>query len=68
MNPLLQTGGTRMSVQFSHITSSWEYTCIFGCRQYDFEGEQEAREAFLFHDCICSRDEPATAGAHEVPC
>jgi len=57
-----------MSVQFSHITSSWEYTCIFGCRQYDFEGEQEAREAFLFHDCICSRDEPATAGAHEVPC
>jgi hypothetical protein len=56
-----------MSIQFSHITSSWEYTCIFGCYGYDFEGQQEATEAFLFHDCVCSHDE-SRDGAHEVPC
>jgi len=58
MNPLLQTGEVGMAIQFSHITSSWEFTCIFGCYQYDFEGEHEAREAWLFHDCVCSHDEP----------
>ena len=40
-----------MSVFFSSITSSWEFTCIFGCREYDFEGEAEAQRAFLFHRC-----------------
>jgi hypothetical protein len=40
-----------MSVQFSTLTSSWTFTCIFGCYEWDFEGEDEARRAFLFHRC-----------------
>ena len=56
-----------MSVQFSYLTRSYEFRCIFGCYEFDFESEQEAREAFLFHNCICSRDEPHP-GVTEVPC
>lgn len=40
-----------MSVQFSLVSHSWEYTCIFGCWGNDFEGEQEALDAFLNHRC-----------------
>ena len=47
-----------MAVSFSYITSSYEFRCIFGCYEFDFESEWEAREAFLFHNCVCSRDEP----------
>lgn len=51
MDHILQWGCTKMSVQFSTLTSSWTYTCIFGCHEWDFEGEVEAREAFLMHSC-----------------
>ena len=47
-----------MSVQFSRLSSSWEYTCIFGCWDFDFEGEQAALDAFLNH--VCPVSEPCS--------
>ena len=47
----MQSGGFDLSIQFSHLTSSWTWTCVFGCYGWDHEGEQEAREAFLMHTC-----------------
>ena len=47
----MQTGGFDLSIHFSTITSSWEYTCLFGCHGFDYESEAEAQREFLFHRC-----------------
>jgi hypothetical protein len=49
----VDTGGWGMSgvIEFSNVTSSWTWTCIWGCSDWDHEGEQEAREALLRHVC-----------------
>ena len=38
-------------VKWSRKTSSYVYECIYGCYGFDFEGEQEARDAELRHVC-----------------
>lgn len=41
-----------MSVQFEPAYGCWTYRCIFGCFEYDYEGEAEARDAFVGHGCV----------------
>lgn len=38
-------------VEFSLLSRSWEWTCSWGCHGWDHEGEREALDAFLNHDC-----------------
>ena len=52
MEAIMQWGGTEVSVQWSNVSSSFEYTCIFGCWENDFESEAEALDKFLNHACI----------------
>lgn len=40
-----------VSVQWSPVSESWEYTCLLGCHGFDYESEAEALDAFLNHDC-----------------
>jgi hypothetical protein len=49
-----------MTVKFSHLTSSWTFECIYGCYEFDFEGEHEATEAFLAHSCQSAFAEPCS--------
>lgn len=53
MRRWVDTGGFGVSgiVDFSHEASCWIYKCIWGCQDFDFEGEQEARDALLSHKC-----------------
>lgn len=55
---LMQWGCTKVTVQFSRLMSCWTWDCVWGCAGWDHEGEQEATEAFLSHDCVGSRVEP----------
>ena len=43
-----------MSVGWSPIYESFYFRCIYGCEEADFEGRQEAEEAFLTHSCVCA--------------
>lgn len=38
-------------VEFNRQMACWTWSCEYGCFGYDYEGEQEAREAFLSHRC-----------------
>lgn len=38
-------------VKWSRECGSYIYICDYGCRGFDFEGEQEARDALLGHEC-----------------
>lgn len=40
-----------MSVQWSHEAGCFTFSCLFGCYGFDYEGEAEARTAFLTHKC-----------------
>ena len=40
-----------MSVQWSREAGCYVYTCLWGCREIDFESEREALDAFLAHRC-----------------
>ena len=46
-----QWGETKMSVRWSQAAGCWEFSCAWGCHDYDFESEHEATEAFLAHEC-----------------
>ena len=39
-------------VKWSHLAACWTWDCVWGCSGFDFEGEQEAQEAFLSHECF----------------
>lgn len=39
-----------MSVQYD-TSGGWAWTCIWGCKGYQFDTEEEAKFAFLNHDC-----------------
>jgi len=81
MDPLSQTGDLSMNVSFSFLMRCFVWDCMYGCSGFDYESEAEATEAFLTHDCVCSRiDESAGVdgqvlpiihqphGVSEVPC
>lgn len=55
----MQVGDLAMQVGWSQDYGSFYWTCIYGCHETDYEGEHEAREAFLAHVC---------RSAGEVPC
>lgn len=38
-------------VEFKPDVACFTYTCSWGCYGFDFEGEQEALDALLNHDC-----------------
>lgn len=44
-----------MNVKFSNEMSCWVWNCIWGCFGWDYEGEQEAAEAFMSHECEADR-------------
>lgn len=49
--PDSQMGEASMNVRFDRAMSCWTWSCIYGCWGWDYEGEQEAIEGFLSHDC-----------------
>lgn len=40
-----------MAVTYSHDLGSFYWSCIWGCRGYEFPTEIEAEQAFLAHEC-----------------
>lgn len=51
MDPLLQVGDLNMHVGWSRIYESFEWSCIYGCHQTDYESRHEAEQGFLSHVC-----------------
>lgn len=43
-----------MGANWSREMGCWTWSCILGCFGFDFEGEQEANESFLAHECPVS--------------
>lgn len=40
-----------MTVEWSHLTNSWMYLCIWGCSEYGYRTERAAEFAGLEHTC-----------------
>lgn len=51
LDPLLQVGDLSMSTGWSREHETFYWSCIYGCRGYDYEGHWEAEQAFLAHTC-----------------
>ena len=43
-----------MNISFNPEMGCWTFLCAFGCFGFDYEGSQEALEAFLDHKCPMS--------------